>query len=186
MPWHEADRLLAAGRLEEALALLDWIGARTDAAIVRLVLAQRQGLEPWATRGRGVLRRGRRDALPARRSTRCAPAGAAPDGPAIDSEDRDMPTALYFTDEPEACKLLARIPFALLVGFAIDQQVTVPKAFAGPYVLKQRAGTLDPKKLAAMDLAAVLRGEAGDPPLPRRDGRSRARARRRRDGGVRR
>ena len=49
MPWHEADRLLAAGRLEEALALLDSIGARTDAALVRLVLAQRQGPEPWAT-----------------------------------------------------------------------------------------------------------------------------------------
>ena len=63
-----------------------------------------------------------------------------------------MPAALFFTDDPEACKLLADEPFALLVGFAIDQQVTVPKAFAGPYVLKQRAGTLDPKKLAAMDL----------------------------------
>ncbi len=63
-----------------------------------------------------------------------------------------MPTALYFTDEPEACRLLAEDPFALLVGFAIDQQVTVPKAFAGPYVLKQRVGTLEPKKLAAMDL----------------------------------
>ena len=27
-----------------------------------------------------------------------------------------MPTALYFTDDPEACKLLADDPFALLVG----------------------------------------------------------------------
>jgi uncharacterized HhH-GPD family protein len=64
-----------------------------------------------------------------------------------------MPDALWFTDDPAACKLLADDPFALLVGFAIDQQVTVPKAFAGPYVLRQRAGTLDPKKLAGMDLA---------------------------------
>ncbi|MFL5953146.1 MAG: HhH-GPD-type base excision DNA repair protein [Gaiellaceae bacterium] len=63
-----------------------------------------------------------------------------------------MPEALWFTDDPAACKLLADDPFALLVGFAIDQQVTVPKAFAGPYVLKQRAGTLAPKKLARMDL----------------------------------
>jgi uncharacterized HhH-GPD family protein len=63
-----------------------------------------------------------------------------------------VPEALYFTDDPAACKLLADDPFALLVGFAIDQQVTVPKAFAGPYVLKQRAGTLEPKRLAAMDL----------------------------------
>jgi uncharacterized HhH-GPD family protein len=67
-----------------------------------------------------------------------------------------MPAALYFTDDPEACKLLATDPFALLVGFAIDQQVTVQKAFAGPYVLKQRAGTLDPKRLAAIDLAPVF------------------------------
>jgi uncharacterized HhH-GPD family protein len=63
------------------------------------------------------------------------------------------PKALYFTDDPKACELLAKEPFALLVGFAIDQQVTVQKAFAGPYVLKQRAGTLDPSKLATMDLA---------------------------------
>ena len=55
-----------------------------------------------------------------------------------------MPKALYFTDDPEACKLLAEDPFALLVGFAIDQQVPVQKAFAGPYVLQQRVGTLDP------------------------------------------
>jgi uncharacterized HhH-GPD family protein len=67
-----------------------------------------------------------------------------------------VPEALYFTDDPAACRLLAEDPFALLVGFAIDQQVTVPKAFAGPYVLKQRAGTLVPKKLAQMDLAPIF------------------------------
>jgi len=63
-----------------------------------------------------------------------------------------VPDALWFTDDPAACKLIASDPFALLVGFAIDQQVPVPKAFAGPYVLKERAGTLDPKKLAKLDL----------------------------------
>jgi uncharacterized HhH-GPD family protein len=62
------------------------------------------------------------------------------------------PKALFFTDDPKACELLARDPFALLVGFAIDQQVTVQKAFAGPSVLKERVGTLDPKKLAKRDL----------------------------------
>ena len=67
-----------------------------------------------------------------------------------------MPDALWFTDDPAACKLLASDPFALLVGFAIDQQVSVQKAFAGPYVLKQRAGTLAPKKLAAMDLVPLF------------------------------
>lgn len=69
-----------------------------------------------------------------------------------------MPDALWFTDDPAACKLLAEDPFALLVGYAIDQQVPVQKAFAGPFVLKQRVGTLDPKKLAAMDLTDAFRG----------------------------
>ena len=67
-----------------------------------------------------------------------------------------MPDALYFTADPDACKLIAQDPFALLVGFAIDQQVTVQKAFAGPHVLKERVGTLDPKKLAGMDLAPAF------------------------------
>src|SRR3954468_19875758 len=67
-----------------------------------------------------------------------------------------MPTALHFTSDPAACELLAQDPFALLVGFAIDQQVPVPKAFAGPYVLKERAGTLDPKRLAQMDLGPLF------------------------------
>jgi uncharacterized HhH-GPD family protein len=67
-----------------------------------------------------------------------------------------VPEALYFTDDPAACRLLAEDPFALLVGFAIDQQVTVQKAFAGPLVLAERAGTLAPKKLAAMDLGPIF------------------------------
>jgi uncharacterized HhH-GPD family protein len=68
-----------------------------------------------------------------------------------------VPDALYFTDDPAACELLARDPFALLVGFAIDQQVPVQKAFAGPYVLEQRVGTLDPGKLAKTDLEPAFR-----------------------------
>jgi uncharacterized HhH-GPD family protein len=67
-----------------------------------------------------------------------------------------VPDALWFTDDPEACALLAQDPFALLVGFAIDQQVPVQKAFAGPYVLRERAGTLEPRKLAAMDLTEAF------------------------------
>jgi uncharacterized HhH-GPD family protein len=69
-----------------------------------------------------------------------------------------MTDALWFTDDPKACKLLATDPFALLVGFAIDQQVPVQKAFAGPLVLKQRVGTLAPKKLANLDLEEAFKG----------------------------
>ncbi|HKI92609.1 MAG TPA: HhH-GPD-type base excision DNA repair protein [Gaiellaceae bacterium] len=65
------------------------------------------------------------------------------------------PGRLYFTDEDEACRLLAEDPFALLVGFALDQQITVQQAFAGPLRLKQRLGTLDPGAIAATDPARL-------------------------------
>ena len=65
------------------------------------------------------------------------------------------PTRLYFTGDDEADELLAREPFALLVGFALDQQVPVPMAFSGPLKIKQRLGTLDAKKLARTDPAKL-------------------------------
>jgi len=68
-----------------------------------------------------------------------------------------MPEALWFTDDEEACRLLAADPFALLVGFALDQQITVQQAFLGPLRLKQRLGTLDPKKVAKADLEPLFR-----------------------------
>jgi uncharacterized HhH-GPD family protein len=67
------------------------------------------------------------------------------------------PDRLYFTDDPAACELIAHDPFALLMGIALDQQVTVQKAFAGPLALKERLGTLDPKKLARTDLDEAFR-----------------------------
>jgi uncharacterized HhH-GPD family protein len=65
------------------------------------------------------------------------------------------PDRLYFTNDDEANRLIAEDPFALLVGFALDQQVTVPAAFSGPLKIKQRLGTLDPSKLAATDPARL-------------------------------
>jgi uncharacterized HhH-GPD family protein len=67
------------------------------------------------------------------------------------------PKALWYTTDEEACRLLAEDPFALLVGFALDQQVTVPTAFAGPLKLKQRLGTLDPAAVAEADLEPLFR-----------------------------
>ena len=65
-----------------------------------------------------------------------------------------MPEALYFTDSDEANELIAQDPLALLIGFALDQQVTVPTAFLGPLKLKQRlGGELDPAKIVATDPA---------------------------------
>src|SRR3954447_6279412 len=67
------------------------------------------------------------------------------------------PDALYYTQDEEACRLLAQDPFALLVGFALDQQVTVPTAFAGPQKIKERLGTLDPKTIARTDLEEIFK-----------------------------
>jgi uncharacterized HhH-GPD family protein len=64
---------------------------------------------------------------------------------------------LHFTDSDEANRLLVSDPLALLIGFALDQQVTVQKAFEGPLVLRERTGTLDAARLAATDLEPVFR-----------------------------
>ena len=61
------------------------------------------------------------------------------------------PDRLHFTGDDAADRLLAEDPFALLVGFALDQQVPVQTAFGGPLKIKQRVGTLDPGGLAATD-----------------------------------
>jgi uncharacterized HhH-GPD family protein len=62
-----------------------------------------------------------------------------------------VPEALYFTDSDEANRLIARDPLALLIGFAIDQQVTVQQAFTGPLKLRERVGTLDARVIAELD-----------------------------------
>jgi uncharacterized HhH-GPD family protein len=68
-----------------------------------------------------------------------------------------MPDRLHFTESDEANALIASDPMALLVGFALDQQVSVQKAFAGPLVLRERLGTLDAATLAATDLEPFFR-----------------------------
>ena len=68
---------------------------------------------------------------------------------------KTVPSALYLTESDEANELLARNPLALLIGFSLDQQVTVPTAFAGPLKLEQRVGSLDAAAIAAMDPAEL-------------------------------
>jgi len=70
------------------------------------------------------------------------------------------PDRLHFTGDDEADRLLVTDPLALLIGFALDQQVPVQKAFSGPMELKRRIGHLDPGRIAEMDaeqLADVFR-----------------------------
>ncbi len=68
-----------------------------------------------------------------------------------------MPDRLYFTDDDDANAFIATDPLALLVGFVLDQQVTVQKAFAGPQVIRERLGAFDAATLADADLEAVFR-----------------------------
>ena len=75
-----------------------------------------------------------------------------------------MPDALHFTGNAEADELIAAEPLALLVGFVLDQQVTVPTAFSGPLKLKQRLGRLDAAEIAGLDpdqLLEVFRQKPG-------------------------
>ena len=67
-----------------------------------------------------------------------------------------MPDRLYFTESDEANALIASDPMALLVGFELDQRVTVMKAFLGPLALKERLGALDAATLASADLEPVF------------------------------
>jgi uncharacterized HhH-GPD family protein len=68
-----------------------------------------------------------------------------------------VPARLYFTDSDEANALIASDPMALLIGFALDQQVSVQKAFYGPLALRERVGSLDAATLASADLEPVFR-----------------------------
>ncbi len=85
------------------------------------------------------------------------------------------PASLPFTGDPEADALLAADPLALLIGFALDQQVTVQKAFAGPLELRRRVGTLDPAAIAAMDPEALQEAFRARPALHRFPGAMAAR-----------
>ncbi len=62
---------------------------------------------------------------------------------------------LPYTGDPQADRLNATNPLALLIGFALDQQITLQKAFAGPRDLQQRIGHLDAATIAAMDPARL-------------------------------
>jgi uncharacterized HhH-GPD family protein len=70
-----------------------------------------------------------------------------------------MPDRLYFTDSDEANVLIAHDPMGLLVGLALDQQVTVQQAFLGPLRLRERLGAIDADTLATAELETVFRAK---------------------------
>jgi uncharacterized HhH-GPD family protein len=74
---------------------------------------------------------------------------------------------LHYTGDEAADRLLVSEPMALLIGFALDQQVPVQKAFSGPKVLLARLGTLDARELGAVDEATLLAAAKGPPAIHR-------------------
>jgi len=77
------------------------------------------------------------------------------------------PERLPWTGDDESDRLIAADPLALLIGFVLDQQVTVQKAFSGPLEIRRRLGTLDPRELAAMDPDRVRAAFAKPPAIHR-------------------
>jgi uncharacterized HhH-GPD family protein len=61
------------------------------------------------------------------------------------------PDRLHFTGNDEADELIAHDPLALMIGFVLDQQVPLQKAFSSPLELKRRLGSLDAAEIAGMD-----------------------------------
>ena len=85
------------------------------------------------------------------------------------------PERLHFTENDQADELLAREPLALLIGFVLDQQVPVQKAFSSPLVLRSRLGGLDAHAIAQMDPAELERVFRERPALHRFPGSMAAR-----------
>ena len=77
------------------------------------------------------------------------------------------PDRLHFTGDDDADRLLAEQPLALLVGFVLDQQVSVQKAFTGPLELSRRLGGLDAAEIAGMDPGELERAFRTRPALHR-------------------
>jgi uncharacterized HhH-GPD family protein len=77
------------------------------------------------------------------------------------------PTSLPFSGDADADTLLATEPMALLIGFLLDQQVSVQKAFRGPLELQRRIGSLDAAAIAGMDPADLEAAFRARPALHR-------------------
>src|SRR5881409_677278 len=72
------------------------------------------------------------------------------------------PDRLHFTGNDEADALLAQEPLALLIGFVLDQQVSVQKAFSGPLELKRQSAPSTPPRSPGWIRASSTAPSASD------------------------
>lgn len=85
----------------------------------------------------------------------------------IDTSTYQRPETLELTRDPDANRLVAQDPAALLIGWICDQQVRVQQAFHAPLELMRRLGTLSPVEIAAMPVEHVVDAFVTPPPLHR-------------------
>lgn len=62
-----------------------------------------------------------------------------------------MTETLHLVGDPEADRILAEHPFALLTGMLLDQQIPMEVAFDGPRKIVERLGSIDPATIAGTD-----------------------------------
>src|SRR4029078_8408234 len=74
---------------------------------------------------------------------------------------------LPWTGNEEPARLIAQDPAALLIGFALDQQVPVQKAFSGPLELQRRLGHLDARRTAETEQESLAESFRQRPALHR-------------------
>jgi uncharacterized HhH-GPD family protein len=82
------------------------------------------------------------------------------------SDSRSAQVGDAFTDLPEADRLVKSDPNAFLLGVLFTQGIAAERAWAGPYLLRERLGHLDPARLGA-EREAVARAVAAPPALHR-------------------
>jgi uncharacterized HhH-GPD family protein len=79
-----------------------------------------------------------------------------------------MPEALPWTENPDANRLLATDPLALLIGMLLDQQFPMERAFLGPHLLRERLGSdLDAETIANLDPDRLVEIFKGPPAIHR-------------------
>jgi uncharacterized HhH-GPD family protein len=77
------------------------------------------------------------------------------------------PPSIPITGDPDADRLLAENPLALVLGMLLDQQVPMEWAFKGPYTLQQRLGGLDCAAIAAKPEDEVVAAFVAKPAVHR-------------------
>jgi uncharacterized HhH-GPD family protein len=79
------------------------------------------------------------------------------------SKKRPKGVAVTYTPNKEANELVLTDPFAFLIAVIFDQGITAERAWSAPYLLKQRLGFFEPRRVATN--AEAVRLAIQEPPM---------------------